>query len=183
MAAGTLDIPFAIGTSVWWVGNEYREEWITCPECNGDRALTLIKGNGEKISLACNLCQEGYSPSRGVVRHHRFAHAPTPFVCERVEIYGDDVRYAPEFERTFVQVKDLYASQEECQARCEELNWERQAQQERQVLNNLQSKRGTLSHSSHYWSLKAKALEKELVAVRARIQVCKQAAKDGVSPA
>ena len=179
----SLPIPFALGEQVWWVGNGYREESITCPECAGTKALTMIRGNGEQVSLECNYCQLGYNPPRGVVSRIYYDHRPTLFTPRRVRVDGDEITYsASEPDATCyvtAYARDLFTSQDECQARCDILNAERTRAEEDKALAMLTSKRQSLAHSVHYWGNLAKNLKKQLEQVEARLAVVKQKPEGG----
>ena len=181
MKEATVPIPFALGEQLWWVGNGYREEEIPCPECAGTKALTLIRGNGEQVSLECNYCQLGYDPPRGVVSRIYYDHRPTPFTPRRVRVDGDEITYsASEPDATcysVVSARYLYPSQDECQARCDILNAERTKAEEERALAILASKRQGLAHSVHYWGNLVKDLKKKLEKATARLAVLKEKAK------
>jgi hypothetical protein len=175
-----LSIPFAIGETVWHAtcASSY-VEYETCPECAGTKALTLIRGNGESVSLQCNYCQRGYGPSFGVIERRVSEYTPRAFVCASVVSWdGKEINYSEagpdETCRNYAGSKDLFRSREECEARCAERNAQSRADDERRAIANLASKRASLAHSVHYWGNKIKALERDLEVARGQLAVCKQ---------
>ena len=65
----TIPIPFAIGQQLWAISSGHGETWITCPECDGTKVLTLVKGNGESIKLPAGAFKEsGTGVSTRLVR-------------------------------------------------------------------------------------------------------------------
>jgi hypothetical protein len=171
---GAIEIPYAIGSDLWWVGYGGREDWVTCPECAGTKVVRLTLGNGEQYEIDCRACSVGYDPPSGVVKHHVYEHRPTPFHARRVEIWGNSFRYGEESPESGcwrpVEVGDLYESREECAARCEALNQERAAQEATRQIQNLASKRRDLAWSVHYWRGQKRRLERELASVNGRLR-------------
>jgi uncharacterized protein YbaR (Trm112 family) len=171
---GSIQIPFDIGEQVWWVGRGHHEEWITCPECNGDKALTLIQGNGEKVSINCACCSLGYEPPTGTIKRNYYHFEPQEFICRTADLSFDDFRYTNNYGDN-VNVKDsLFKTKEECQKRCEELNAEKEKDEERRLLVNTESKRRDMAWSVHYWGRKVGDLKKELEFAQKRLSACKQ---------
>jgi len=172
---GSIEIPFNIGEQIWWVGNGYREEWITCPECAGTKVLTLIQGNGEKVSLDCACCSLGYEPPTGTIKRTFYQYEPTPFICQTVEMgFGGDFRYTDVIGQSHEVKGNLFRTKEECQEQCDKLNLEKEKDEERRLLNNTQSKRRDMAWSVHYWGQMVSKLKKELEAAQARLNVCKE---------
>lgn len=181
MTQATIPIPYALGAELWWVGNEYQEQWVTCAECAGSKAITVIFGNGETASLACAACLRGYEPPAGVVKRVFYEHKPTPFTANRVRIDGDEVQYSTSEPsascyRT-VDAKALFLTEAECQVECDKLNAERIKHEEKMAIQNLASKRRDLAWSAHYWRSEVARLEKNLESARARLAVCKERKK------
>jgi hypothetical protein len=175
----TISIPFAIGQRLWVSSSGHGEEWITCPECDGAKILTLVKGNGEVIELSCNYCAPGCESPSGVVRRIVYDCQPVPFVPKRVEMYGQEFRYSEsEPDATAYQTfaaGDIFEDREACSAACVTKNAEYRANAERQEIANLASKRKNLEHSSHYWTTRLRSLERDAEIVRRRLAVIKEA--------
>jgi hypothetical protein len=171
----SLPIPFAIGEIVWCCGNGRIEELATCPECAGTRALTLIQGNGEQVSIACACCSRGYGSPSGYVNRVRHEHRPERFTCARVDVSGDEIRYRDDaLACTSREASRLFRSLEECQAACDRENVERAEHDEKMALANLASTRRDMAFSVHYWGRKVRDLERDLERARARLSECKQ---------
>lgn len=117
----TIPIPFAVGQKLWAISTGHSETWITCPECNGTKILTLVKGNGEIIELRCNYCERDFEP-RGIVRRVVYDCQPLPFVPKRVEMYGQEFRYSESSPDAtayqFYESSDLFEDREACAAAC-----------------------------------------------------------------
>lgn len=176
--SGAIEIPFAIGETVWSIGSGHREETVVCPECAGTKAITMIQGSGERFSLGCARCGPVYEDPRGYITRTIYEHRPERFVCARVSVDGAEVRYseAPSSATCYTSrdSADLFRDQAECQARCDVLNAEKAAADREREIANIASKRKDLAWSVHYWQGQIRRLEKQLEAARAALAVCKE---------
>jgi hypothetical protein len=170
---GSIEIPFNIGDRVWWTGRGHHEEFVTCPECLGQKFLTVTQGNGQSFTINCACCSLGYEPPSGVIKRNFYHFEPTEFVCKTIQFYSDDFRYENEYGETTDTKEHLFATKEECQAKCNELNKYHSEDEERRVLANITSKRREVAWSVHYWARKIADLKKELEIAQDRLNVAK----------
>lgn len=170
---GSIEIPFNIGDHVWWIGHGYHEEFVTCPECLGQKMLTVVRGNGESFTIHCACCSMGYDPPTGVIKKTFYHFEPTEFVCKTVQFYSDDFRYENEVGETSDTKGHLFATKEECQKACDALNEYHSKNEERRMLANISSKRRDVAWSVHYWASKVSDLKKELEIAQDRLNVSK----------
>ena len=184
----SIPIPFAIGETVWFAHNTPSYRTVACPECAGTKALTIIKGNGEQVSVACPVCEDranGYYGPTGYVHETVYDFKPQKFTCNRVSIYGSEISYSesrPDANcYSSVDANNLYRDYDVCLARCQELVAQHEAEDERRVLANIRSKREHLAFSVSYWSKEVKKLERELQAARDRLCVSREMRKDNIS--
>ena len=174
MATATIEIPFAVGQELWWIGNGHRTETIVCPDCAGSRAITMILGNGDQVSLECRCCQLGYDQPRGVVERTYFGHEPIRFIPKRVSCEGDRIYYSKSVGAcSRVHSSELYATESECQQRCDELNNTATEAELVRSMHVRESKRRDMAWSASYWRGQVKDLEQKLERARARLAVCK----------
>jgi len=175
--SASLPIPFAIGEIVWRCGNGHVEEYLVCPECAGTKALTLVQGNGEQVFIACACCSLGSDPPSGRVKRTRFEHRPERFLCARVDVNGDVIRYRDDaLSCSYCEATRLFRSHEECQRACDAENAQRAEEEKARAIANLASKRRDMAWSVHYWGRKVRDLAKDLETARARLAVCKDRA-------
>jgi hypothetical protein len=172
----SIPIPFALGEPLWTPSNGAVAEWVECPECAGSGVITLTQGNGTAVTIACGCCWRGFDPPTGRVQRTRYGSVPEPFTPQSVEVRGDEVRYSesPPGSSCY-STKDaanLFRTIEECAARCAELDETRRANDERQAVANLASKRSSMAWSAHYWGRKVRDLERDLAAARGRLAEC-----------
>lgn len=176
MSNKSIELPFALGETVWHAGFEANDSYITCPECLGTRVVTLLLANDESYSLDCACCGVGFDGPRGVVKAFSHDRRPRPFTPHRVRMDGDEFTYSESDPSancySSAYAKDLFATLEECQAHCEVLNAEQRAYQEKQALNHRMSKRRDMAWSVHYWRSERARLVKDLERLEVRLHVC-----------
>lgn len=80
-------------------------------------------------------------------------------------------------QQTFAASDPLFEDRDACAAACLIRNAEHQANEERQAIANLASKRKGLEHSSHYWTTRLRSLERDVEIVRRRLTIIKEAKK------
>ncbi len=167
-----ISIPFAIGEPVWTCGPGHIEETIVCPECAGTRAIEMIKGNGEHISLECNYCQSSYDPPIGTVRRTTWRFEPMEFIPTNVRMDGMSEFSYSNSQYNF-SAKNMWKSHKEAIIACAIKTAEYQKTEDRREIANLESKRRHLAFCSHYWKRKVTDLEASLIAARKRLAACK----------
>jgi rubredoxin len=178
MSNPSIDVPFAIGETVWHAGSNYRKERVTCPDCEGTKVLHILLGNGDRHAMDCGVCNLGFEPPRGYIEHEVCVHEPRAVKLARVLRFDEDgVEYtdAPQGMTCYhsYNSKDLYRDKDECAARCAELEVEAQKNKDAQELAILTSKRKSAAHSVSYWRRRRTDARKELEAIERRLDVAK----------
>jgi hypothetical protein len=174
----SIEIPFALNVLIWSASSAANEKWVECPECAGTKVIEMVKGNGEHVSLDCALCGPGYDQPRGVIRQYIHDYRPMPFMPRRVRVDGADFMYseaAPEAScYSSIDSKHLFATAEECQAKCDALNAERTKADAESLVHQIKSKRKSMAHSASYWQGQIRDYEKKLAQAKALLSRCKQ---------
>lgn len=186
----TIELPFALGVTVWHAAYGCESWWVDCPECLGTRKLRVSIATGEEYELECRACQDGYEPARGKVKKYEHRFTPTLFTPNRFRIEGEEIWYsesspdANSYSNT--PAHDLFVDKGACAARCDEENKRLDKEKADQELRNLMHKRKDYAWSVHYWRSElnrkrrdVELIEKRLVEISARKP--KQSAKGGVS--
>ena len=176
----SVPIPFAVGEEVWWVGSGYRKETVICPECCGTKAITMILGNGETVSLDCAMCGPGYNRPTGTIDRTDYRHVPQRIAPTTVRVDGEEITYhtpAPGGGYYVMYIHDMFTDEQECQVRCDELNQKKAMEEERRIISTRNSKRKDMAFSVTYWRGQVKRLEDELHQAKARLSVSKQKEK------
>lgn len=168
-----IDIPYAIGSEVWFVGPAWDTEYIQCPECLGTKASIVILANGETYSLDCAACAVGYDPPRGVIKRTVCGYKPRKVTLMSVDIRDGLVDYYRTSEG-LAKEDQIFETEQDCIARAGELSAQHQAEQDEMAINHLKSKKRSLAFSVHYWRGVVSRLRKELESAEKRIHVCKE---------
>lgn len=178
--SASIEIPYAIGTVLWWPGNGYQEKTIVCPECVGAKVVTLTLGNGESYGVACACCGVGFDPPTGHVTIRYTEHAPQRFECATVEAAGNEgFRYRDTLGHSAL-VSDLFVDRAQCLAVCAERN-ERHALYlfEGQIRVRTDDARRKLAWSVHYWRRQRAEHVKDIEYIDARLRAIGLRATNG----
>jgi hypothetical protein len=179
---GSIEIPFAIGSKVWWVGPGYKTEWVTCPECAGTRLITMRLGNGEEFQIACQTCGSGYDVSRGVIEHTIVGYEPVEVTLTKVQFSCDKPYYEGDGAELFLkeghifhyhlEADSLFLNREECAIECAKRRIEQQKNDDDNWLGRCKSKRRDMAWSVTYWKRQRADLLRQLEAVEKRLGLC-----------
>lgn len=168
----TLEIPFAVGSEVWWIGPAWRQEEITCPECLGQRRIKVVLPTGDEYMLKCCACGGQWGEPRGLVTVTRHEHIPRRITLDRVE----SIDMAAESRVTYrtangilVYSHHLYLDEGECRSACETRNAEMDAEDERRAIATMLHGRERLAWSAHYWRGQLQKAEANVVLARERL--------------
>ena len=114
---------YSMGQELFWAKLEPREIRIQCPDCFGNRFLTVILGDGEHVTIECTGCQCGYEPPRGWVKIVQYQQSVIKGTVSGIEIKTVDG--VPEVEyringRWWVKPEDLAMVEEIAKRRADE---------------------------------------------------------------
>jgi hypothetical protein len=177
-----IELPFELNVQVWKATLHYRDVREVCPECNGDKFVTVVQGNGEQFQLPCKGCDgDILTPPRGYVTRQESDYIPVSFTPRRWGMYDTDPWYSEsspdDSSYTQTNAKDLFAGFMECNDHCKQLNVERDARQKDREYQHLMHKREDYAWSVHYWRNKRNSLRKELEWIDNRLKQIKERAK------
>ena len=85
-----LETPFVIGQQMWMAIGQSEQVTKPCPVCNGDRAVTIILGTGEHVTVMCDGCGLGFEGPRGYIQEWEHHPRAVPFVIASVKSFRDD---------------------------------------------------------------------------------------------
>lgn len=98
---------FKMFDKVWYAELSSVQRWATCPDCCGQRYLTVIMGDKTEVTIKCDNCGPGYNDSRGAVSYYEYVSEPQQVVIESVSCrdgkteYGFRGRYSAREEHFF----------------------------------------------------------------------------------
>lgn len=84
---------FEIGDKILIPSFKRHERRITCPDCAGNRFLTVIMGDKTEITIKCENCGPGYEPPSGYIKTFEFEGKIIEATITGLEINSERVRY------------------------------------------------------------------------------------------
>lgn len=167
---------YKIGDVVWYAKMKSVEGIEPCPDCFGQRALTVIKGDGSQVSIECAGCSAGYEPPKGYVRYNKWIADVCQVTIQRIEITPQGVEYWHS-ESYRVREEDIFDSKEEAEKRAIVIFEEHDAQEIARIHQKEKHNR-TWSWNAHYHRDCIKRAEKDLAYHTAKLNVAKIKAKE-----
>jgi len=148
---------YKIGDTVWVVTKKYVDKTITCPDCAGSGYLTVIKGNGERVTIDCVGCAVGYEPPAGAINYAVHEIGAEQIIIDVVEestrgiIYGENnFRFAQHL---------VFETEEAAKAESIILSAKEDAEKLAQI-NQKEKHNRSWAWNAHYHSREIKSLEK-----------------------
>jgi hypothetical protein len=175
--SSTIEIPFSLGETLWTPGYGNAKKRVTCPECAGTKAIEMIKGNGERVSLPCDHCTRAWESPLGWIEIDAWCSAPEMFIPARVDMRGNEFWYSespPEANGySSRSAKDLFRTRDECAVRCAALDADRERNFEEMALRRIANSRQNLSRNASYWSRRVNEIARDLERAKAKLATCK----------
>ncbi len=139
---------FAIGDTAWTGRYERKERWIPCPDCCGQKALTVILGDGSQVSIDCICAWPAYGARAGSVVTYDYDPVVEQIVIDGIEVrMGRPTEYkfnATECSYRTVNETNVFHDREGAMARA----MERKAEQEAEEAKRMASK----EKGDHTWA-------------------------------
>lgn len=112
-----------IGDTAWVARAAPVETWVICPDCCGQKALTIIFGDGTQASIECENCKRGYEPPRGVVVLHEYKPVVEPNTITGMDQRQEGANMKVQYWSgcSGFDGENAFATIEEAQARANEL--------------------------------------------------------------
>ena len=169
---------FKIGDEVFFASFDMREAWITCPDCLGKRALTVIMGDDLQVSIDCAGCGRGYEPPTGLITIYRHEPRVTIKKITGVEVCCDGkTNYKIECNYT-IEEDRLFAKREDAEKKAEELALKFAEDEKFRMANLKEDRKRTWSWNATYHRGRIRDAERDLVYHRAKLEVAKFKAKE-----
>jgi len=171
---------YNIGDKVWYAQRKAVERQELCPDCFGQRALTVIKGDGSQVSIGCVACVQGFDYSTGYIKWHGHVVDVAEVTIEKVELTPDKVEYG--FHNCYrADHTCMFDTKEEAEVRALELA-EEHNQEERERIYRKEKHNHTWAWNAHYHRDCIKRAENDLKYHTAKLNVAKVRAKELVEP-
>jgi hypothetical protein len=173
---------YHIGDKVWFANRKVVQKRELCPDCFGELALTVIKGDGSKVSIECAGCASGFEPPKGYVTYYAHEVAVTEVIIDKIELTSTSVEYyfheqfSPDH-NYYTRHGDIFDTKEEAEKRAEELAKQHNQEELDQIYRKEKHNR-TWSWNAHYHRDCIKRAEKNLAYHTAKLNVAKVKAKE-----
>lgn len=114
---------YSVGDTVWLSRYAHEAVQKPCPVCFGNKQVTLILGNDDKVLLPCDSCGHGLDEPTGVVTEYEYVAKADHLVITRVEsnitLEGEERRYY--FAHRYANSENIFDSEAEALARCSQI--------------------------------------------------------------
>src|SRR3990167_8173518 len=104
---------YNLGDKVWCVKLDTIQEKFQCPDCFGNKYLTVILGDNSQVTIDCYRCTIGYEPPLGYVVFDKKIVAVKQVIVEGINICSDYIEYI--FEYNSVKEEELSDTKEEAE--------------------------------------------------------------------
>ena len=119
---------YNVGDRVWYAHYNMTQVQKTCPVCFGEKQVTLILGNKQRVILPCDYCGHGLDEPSGVIREYEYIAKTELITITRIErrtdkdYLTDSVREEVKYYSgpRYMEICDLFNSEEDARARCDE---------------------------------------------------------------
>ena len=167
---------FKLGDKVWYAQRRTVEEHVVCPDCFGQKALTVIKGDGSQVSIECEGCRIGYEGSQGYVRYYKQSCDVKEITITKVEESTTETRYG--FWECYCADEDcMFTNKEDAEKKAEELA-QQHNQNELNKINQKERYNRTWSWNAYYHRDCIIRAERDLEYHTKKLSVAKVKAKE-----
>ena len=184
----TINIKFKVGDTAFIVEPCRNARLVPCPDCQGNRFLTIIMGDDTQHTIPCAGCASGFDPPKGYVETYDSEPKVRRVRVDGVDVEtdGDKLKVSYRTEATNcswrpVDEEDLFDNEESAKARTEALKIERQREYDEQLRRKTKTDRSWAWHV-HYHRKRVKDAEKDLAYHTAQLDYAKTVAKGTPTP-
>lgn len=164
-----------IGDNVWTARLKHREFTETCPDCLGDKTVTLVLKNGESHQLECHTCNPGgYQPSRGYIVRSQYHLAAELRTIEAMEVSATKTNYR--FYDWSSEV--VFDTEAEALVEAEKIRTAKEDDDHQRFVWKKEDSRRTWAWNAAYYRRQIKDAKQTLAYAEARLGICKAKAKE-----
>jgi hypothetical protein len=166
---------YKIGDKVWYARRKSEQKTIECPDCFGQRFLTVIKGDLSQVTIDCAGCASGYEPPKGYITYHESVVGVSEVTIDRKEETSKGVTYG--FNGCYnAEETEMFDTKEGAEARALELSV-KYNQEKLDEINRKAKHDRTWSWHVTYHRREIKRLREQLVYHSSKLDVAKARAK------
>jgi len=163
-----------VGDKIWWArcGVELVQE--KCTVCYGNREVTLILGNGERVTLPCEYCACGYEAPKGYTTRYKYIAEPQYVAITGVRVNqtckGDEREYTVGHYNLSEDV--MFDTQKEATEKCAEIAVAHDKEEQRRAGCTKANKTKHFSWSAGYHRKNIKDLQRQIQYHEANARLC-----------
>lgn len=175
---------FQIGDKVFYAGFKNTPHWVTCPDCMGNRTLTVILGTGEHVKIDCTGCSRGYEGSRGKIEQYDFLKEVVErTICGvRNEVTHDGHKVEYVFEGGYYSShENVFRTADEAELRAEFLAKQHTEEENKRMMAKTKDSRSWAWNATYHRGC-IRSAEKELAHHRAKLEIASEKLKEKVLP-
>jgi hypothetical protein len=165
---------FKIGDTVWWATARNEQKSMTCPDCLGERALTVVLGDKSTVSIECSLCSWGFEGPHGYVHYSEHVVDVRQVAVTRVEQTSEHIEYGV---GGGYRTENIFVLREDAEHRAKELIDEYNQEQLERV-NRKEKDTHSWAWNARYHRECIRRAEKELAYHTSKLAVAKIKAKE-----
>lgn len=170
-----------VGDMVWVARCGSRLVKQTCPICYGDKEVTLILGNKEKIVIECDYCGKGYGFPRGFVEEYEYTEAAERVAVSAIRmtstIDGECIEYTLSGYFS-TSIDDIFDTEEEAIERCKIISKRETDEQNKRIDYIKKNARKTFAWNAGYWMSAAKRARKDAEQYESKAVLCNNRGRD-----
>ena len=104
-----------VGSTIYVSRFGQKEVFLKCPVCFGEKIVTLILGNGDKVEMPCECCSRGVEPSTGYVKEWRMEAGVESVIITKIEttIDANGETYEYISDNRIFYPKDIFITEQE----------------------------------------------------------------------
>jgi len=139
---------YNVNDKVWYATCESRQIRKICPVCFGEREVTLILGNKERVTLECDYCGKGCESALGYIEEYEWITSPDLKTITRVNVKISTKGETREYysDHWCLCQEDMFDSEEKARQRASEKST-KHAEEEATRGNHVKN----LSNKSYSW--------------------------------
>lgn len=173
---------FNLGDKVYFIHQGQTEKYTTCPDCCGQKYLTVIMGDDSRVTIPCTGCACGYGDPTGAVRYYEFTADIKLLVVTAVKIGEEEFEYellVPGGGHYCPKESQVFATREEAEERGKALVAEHN-QQELDKIKKKHNMRRDWAWNATYYRKEVKRAKEDLERYTKRLDWANQVKKEKV---
>lgn len=170
---------YKIDDVVWYANRETKTEQVICPECFGNKFLTVILGDNSQVDIDCVGCGAGLENPKGYIVYYKHLVNVKQITIEKIEETKLKTEYG--FNGCYrVDGKNLFDTKKEAEKKAEILAEEHNKEELERIYRKEKNNR-TWSWNVHYHRDCIRKAEKDLIYHNAKLKVAKIKTKEEVA--